>query len=228
MQLKAVFFDKDGILADIEPLHAQAYVRTFASFGLRIEAADFRREVTVRGKRVTDWFRELGGVATDAEVYQAKDRFYREVAEGHEHPREGLLELIDDLRAHGVSLYVTTGARRILAERLLAHFAVREAFAGILGLEDVAAVKPDPEIYRKAIAVASVAPSEAIVLEDMPRGIAAARGAGLAVVAAPTDPDEELDFGQAQLVVDSLARLDTARLDEVLRQHWSSRAASGA
>jgi len=221
LQLTTVFFDKDGILADIEPAHAAAYVRTFAAFGVAITAAQFRQAVTVQGKRTTEWFREMGGVADDADIYQTKDRMYREIAEGREQPRDGLLNLINDLQAHGINLYVTTGARRILAERLLAHFGIREKFCGILGLEDVRAVKPDPEIYRKAIATAGVAPHQAIVLEDMPRGIVAARGAGLAVVAVPTDPDEDLDFGQAQLVVPSLADLSTERLDQVLQQHWA-------
>jgi len=220
LQLTTVFFDKDGILADIEPTHAAAYVRTFAAFGVTITAAQFRQAVTVQGERVTEWFRAMGGVATDAQLYEAKDRVYREIAEGREEPREGLLALVRDLRVHGINLYVTTGARRIGAERLLARFGIRHEFTGILGLEDVRAVKPDPEIYRKAIAVAGIEPRQAIVLEDMPRGVVAARGAGLAVVAVPTDPAEDLDFGQAQLVVPSLADLSAGRLDQVLQQHW--------
>lgn len=222
MQLKAVFFDKDGVLADIEALHAEAYARAFAKHGVAITAADFRRVVTIGGRRVTEWFRDLGGQTTDAELYQTKDEMYHRVSDGRVTPREGLISLISDLRAHGVDLYVTTGARRILAERLLEQFGIREDFAGILGLEDVRAVKPNPEIYVKALAVAGVTSAAAVVIEDMPRGVAAARGAGLAVVAAPTDPDEGLDFSNAQLVVRSLAELDAAHLDAVVRGFCSA------
>ncbi len=222
-RLKAVFFDKDGILADTEPFHAQAYVRAFAAFGVRIDAGEFRRAVTLDGRRAVDWFRQLGGAAPQADLYAAKDRFYGQLTGGAEQPREGLRELVADLAAHGAAMYVATSARRALAERMLDQFGIRASFSRVLGLEDVSAIKPDPEVYLKAIAAAGVAPQETVVLEDMPRGIIAARRAGIAAVAVPTEPRDGLDFSEANLVVDSLSELSAARLDELLCAVWGAR-----
>ncbi len=220
MRLRAVFFDKDGVLADTEPYHARAYVMAFAQYGLAIEEAAFLREITLGGKRVVDWFRELGGTASNTELYAVKDRMYGQIIGGREEPREGLHDLVRDLRANGVGLYVATSARRGLAERLLDQFGIREQFSGVLGLEDVKAIKPDPEVYIRALGVAGAEPQEAVVLEDMPRGIVAARRAGLAAAAVPTEPRDGLDFSPAHLVVDSLARLSAMTLERLLHEVW--------
>lgn len=220
LTLRAVFFDKDGVLADTEPYHAQAYALAFGDYGVAIQPAEFRQAVTLDGRRAVDWFRELGGQAPTAELRATKDRHYGHLIGGREEPREGLFDLVADLKRANISLYVATSARRVLAERLLEQFGLRDQFSGILGLEDVKAIKPDPEVYHKAIALAGVKPEEAVVLEDMPRGIVAARRAGLVAVAIPTEPRDGLDFGEANLVVDSLAALSAARLQQLLEQVW--------
>jgi beta-phosphoglucomutase-like phosphatase (HAD superfamily) len=58
-----------------------------------------------------------------------------------------------------------------------------DAFELIVGKEDVKAAKPDPESYRLALKRLKVAAKAAAALEDSPTGLAAARGAGLRVLA---------------------------------------------
>jgi HAD superfamily hydrolase (TIGR01509 family) len=212
MPLRAVVFDMDGVLADTEPLHAAAYVRAFAASGVRIAEEDFRREVTIGGRTAVDWFHLLGGQAEAEQLYAAKDRFYAEVSNGRGAAREGLFPLVDDLALHGVAMVVATGARRAVAGRLLDALGLARRFAGVVGLEDVVRIKPDPEVYLKAVALVGVPPREAVAIEDVPKGIAAARAAGLVAVAAPTGATAALDFRDAHLVVETLSALSFARL----------------
>jgi len=53
-----------------------------------------------------------------------------------------------------------------------------EYFDLILGNDEVSNPKPDPEIYQTAFTRLGVQPSESIVVEDAPHGVAAARASG--------------------------------------------------
>jgi pseudouridine-5'-monophosphatase len=50
------------------------------------------------------------------------------------------------------------------------------------------------------------------VVEDAPAGVAAARAAGMAVVAVPDPAMDRARFADADLIVDTLADLDPDRL----------------
>jgi beta-phosphoglucomutase-like phosphatase (HAD superfamily) len=89
---------------------------------------------------------------------------------------------------------------------------LREAFAAVVGADDVSRGKPDPEPYVTAMGLLAVgtpalAPAECLVFEDSMAGIASARAAGMTVVAvANSYPREKL--GAAHRVVDSLVGLE--------------------
>jgi HAD superfamily hydrolase (TIGR01509 family) len=63
--------------------------------------------------------------------------------------------------------------------------------------------KPHPDIFLLAAERLGADPSGCVVLEDSPNGVAAARAAGMAVVAVPAGITATLDFPPADLVVRS-------------------------
>jgi beta-phosphoglucomutase-like phosphatase (HAD superfamily) len=69
---------------------------------------------------------------------------------------------------------------------------------------DRARTKPDPAVYRLALSDLGVDAAEAIAVEDSPNGIAAAKAAGLFVVAVPNRMTAGLDVSAADLVLSSL------------------------
>ena len=52
-----------------------------------------------------------------------------------------------------------------------------------------------------------MAPAEAVAVEDSPHGVEAAKAAGLYCVAVPNPMTADLDFGRADLRLQSLAEL---------------------
>ena len=78
--------------------------------------------------------------------------------------------------------------------------------------EDVARAKPDPELFLATLAALNVAPEEAIVLEDSPNGLRAAKRAGLFCLVVPNPITRQLDLEGADLRVDSLADLPLEQL----------------
>jgi beta-phosphoglucomutase-like phosphatase (HAD superfamily) len=86
-------------------------------------------------------------------------------------------------------------------------------FASIVALEDIAQGKPDPQVFLLAAERAGVAPSHAVVFEDAPVGILAAKAAGMrAVGVTTTHPAAALWEAGADEVVNHLAGYDVAPL----------------
>jgi beta-phosphoglucomutase-like phosphatase (HAD superfamily) len=62
-------------------------------------------------------------------------------------------------------------------------------------------------MYLEALELLDVAAGEAIVFEDSPNGVRAAREAGIFTVAVPNAVTRDYGLGEADLVLDSLADL---------------------
>ena len=70
--------------------------------------------------------------------------------------------------------------------------------------DDVARVKPDPELFLLAARRLEVAPGRCVVFEDSPNGMRAALAAGMRCVAVPNVLTRSLERPEVDLVLDSL------------------------
>jgi sugar-phosphatase len=110
---------------------------------------------------------------------------------------------------------VVTSGIRAVAEFRLRHTRLPVPSVMICA-DEIARGKPDPEGYLAAAAQLGSAPADCIVIEDAPSGIAAARAAGMRVVAiASTFPPEQLTGADA--VVDRLSDLNVVSDDHTIR-----------
>lgn len=201
MTLRAIIFDVDGTIADTESLHRIAFNRAFEQAGfawewdeptydalLAIEGGLPRIRAWVETNRPRDaaWLEQDGVLAA---LHAAKSRIYLRLIEDEAPPlRPGVARLIHEARSEGVKLGVCTTSSRVNFEALILNamgFEALDWFGAIVTGEDVSRRKPDPEGYAAACRLLGVAPSEAVAIEDNPRGVAAARAAGLHVIAAP-------------------------------------------
>jgi pseudouridine-5'-monophosphatase len=131
-------------------------------------------------------------------------------------PMPGARELTAALHAMDVPLAVATSSTR-------ASFALKTRRHGAWFGRDFRAVvtgddpriergKPAPDIFLVAARDLGATPSACVVIEDAPSGVAAARAAGMQVVAVPDPGMDRARYGDAQLVVDSLRDLGPADL----------------
>jgi len=120
------------------------------------------------------------------------------------------MDLLNKVRAQGLMRVIVTGsATHALLDR------VNSAFPGIFSSElmvtafDVQHGKPHPEPYLMGLKKANISASEAIVVENAPLGIQAARAAGIFTIAVNTGPlpDSVLLDAGANLVMPSMPYL---------------------
>jgi HAD superfamily hydrolase (TIGR01509 family) len=224
-QMRAVIFDFDGVLVNSEPLHFRALREALAGEGIAITEEEYLREYVAYDDRgsirialerhgrpvAPERVRDVAGRKAEAfELLMAEVPFY-----------PGARALVQGLAAE-MPVAIASGARREEIERILRAAGLRDAFAAVVGADDVSRTKPDPEPYlaafeRIAPRVPGLSPGECLVFEDTIPGIAAARAAGMKVIGvAQTYPAGKL--GLAHRVVPALDGLDVAEVRAIFQQ----------
>lgn len=211
-------FDHDGVLVDSLDFHQEAWLELGRRRGLPI-TAEFVHETF--GMTNPSIFRLLLGNSPrpeEVEEFSAlKETCYRDLARGKIVLMAGIAGLLDGLTAAGVLLAIGSSGVRPNLDLTVETCGLSGRFAAIASLEDIELGKPDPQVFLIAASQAGVAPTRAVVFEDAPVGIQAAKAAGMrAVGVTTTHPSSALWAAGADEVVDTLAGYDVARLVRVL------------
>jgi HAD superfamily hydrolase (TIGR01509 family) len=225
--LRAIIFDVDGTLADTErDGHRVAFNRTFAEAGLPWywDVVRYGQLLAVAGGRerllhfIETSAPEIPHARRDAlarELHQRKTAHYaRRVEAGQVRLRPGVARLIGEAHAAGVMLAIATTTSRVNVDALLARTLPAEAgwFQVIVTAEDAPSKKPDPQVYRRALARLSLPAEECVAIEDSAIGLRAALGAGISTLVTANDYSRDQDFTSALAVLDDLEQVDVPRL----------------
>jgi HAD superfamily hydrolase (TIGR01509 family) len=183
-QTRAVFFDFDGVLAETENAHVAGWQRSFERMGLSLGDA-----VCARAAEEDDQV-FICSIAADKNWTECdinglvahKQRLTLAMLSVGTWLYPGARAVVSAL-AKTHRLGVVTGTWRENARTVLAAAGILDLFAILVAKEDVPARKPDPACYAKALERAGLEPTQALALEDSPSGVAAARSAGIRVLA---------------------------------------------
>jgi phosphoglycolate phosphatase len=222
--LKAVLFDLDGTLVDSAPDLAAALNRLLARAGYPPVALAEVHTMIGDGvaKLVERGFAVHQRVLRPDEIAQFADRFvadYEPNSAIETRPFPGAIEALAELRAAGLALGVCTNKPEGATRAILAALGMDSFFAAVIGGDSVPGrQKPDPEPLREALRRLGVATEAAIMVGDSPNDVAAARAAGLPIVA--------VRFGYSRVPPDRLGadRLvgHFSELGEALAEAWTA------
>ena len=199
--LKAVLFDMDGVLYNSMPYHAQAWYEAMEAHGYQFsyEEAFLHEGRTGAGTINIAHRRQYGTDATPEQIeqiYADKCRAFARFPEAQ--PMPGARALIEQIMAAGIQTVLVTGSgQRTLLERLAHDYPGAFDAAHMVTAFDVKYGKPHPEPYLMGLSKAGISATEAIVVENAPIGVQAAKAAGVYTIAVNTGP---LD---AQLLLDA-------------------------
>ncbi len=186
--LRAIVFDFDGIVADTEPLHFQAFAVVLRGEGIAFGEQDYfgtylgLNDATFLRRFTED--RKLGWTDADrARIQSAKNAAYRSKVAAGLPLLPGVRELIE--RSVGKrALAICSGARRTEIEAVLSQHNLKASVPIVVSADDVPLSKPDPAGYRRACelvgqSVAGLTPGDVLAIEDSLLGVQAAKAAGL-------------------------------------------------
>lgn len=217
MTLEAVVFDFDGLILDTEWAIYESAVAAFAAHGHRLTTEAWSTIIGTNGDADDSWWDTVCAAAGVRDfdlalfeaAYATHDRSIRDRLPAN----PGVVELLAALTDAGVPLGIASSSSRAWLDRHIGRLELTEHFTTLVGSDLVGGVgKPAPDVYLKACADLGADPARSVALEDSAHGAAAAKAAGMTVIAVPSRLTIHNDFSHADLVVSSLLEVTVADL----------------
>ena len=192
---RAVLFDMDGVLYDSMPSHVSAWVRALAEFGYNMSVLDVYLNEGCTGAQTIRSIseREGKGDVSDENIqrmYARKTELFMQLPPVNMMP--GALEVMRKAAADGLQIQVVTGSGTGgLIERVQRDYEGYVVRPLMVTAFDVERGKPYPDPYLKALEIGKITAEEAVVVENAPLGIRAARAVGIETIAVNTGPIDD-------------------------------------
>ncbi|MDF2670997.1 MAG: family hydrolase [Paenibacillus sp.] len=218
--LRAVIFDFDGLILDTESNELKAFQQIFDEHGhtLTLESWSGCVGTDLSVYNPYDHLNQLVGYELERDVIRARHKTNFSQLMEKEIVRPGVESYLKEAQALGLRIGLASSSSREWVTRYLTQHGLLEYFETIHTKDDVVKVKPDPELYVRAVDSLGVLPSEAVAFEDSPNGSLAAFRAGLHCVIVPNWVTESLTFGQHALRLVSMEERTLADVVDFVNQ----------
>ena len=204
--VKAILWDNDGVLVDTERLFFEANRELLESLGAELTPEGFFAWYLL--DNCGGW--HLLGEPSEAqiEIWRAeRNRIYsRKLADAGTLAMPGIANLLEVVSPH-YRMGIVTSSYREHFELIHQDLALTRHFEFILAAEDYQGSKPDAEPYLQGLKRLGLPAEQCLVIEDSPRGLAAANAAGIPCIVLRHPLTRGHEFRGAMAVVDSLDEL---------------------
>jgi HAD superfamily hydrolase (TIGR01509 family) len=201
---RGLIFDFDGLLADSERFHYQAYNQVFSRHGHTLDKDEYWKYWTSLGQGVQGEI-DRHGLDLDPAVIR-RDKmpiFSRYCEDGTIRLWDDARRIIDSFAATERKMAVASGTPAPDVRAVLRNAGVEDIFEVVLGSDTIPHVKPAPDVFMKTAEALALSPEECLVFEDAEKGMYAAIAAGMPVIVIKTPQTHGFDFSRADLVVES-------------------------
>lgn len=208
-----VIFDCDGVLVDSEPISIGLLISHVAARGVSLTEAQAYKAFL--GKPVADAHLHVetmfGKKIDPVDLVDFQMDILRAFREKLR-PIKGMKAVLDAMSvqkcvASSSNMARISGSLRLTG--LADHFG-----KNLFSTDQVKRGKPHPDVFLHAAMVMGVAPEQAIVVEDSPAGLSAARAAGMKTIAfvggshaEPANLRAHLDHLEPDIMIDDMAQL---------------------
>jgi HAD superfamily hydrolase (TIGR01509 family) len=204
---EALLFDFDGTLWDSETVIFEAYRRLYDDHGHSL--------------RLEEWSSSVGTLDGYDPIADLEARLGRELDRATIDPwqrvddlmvgvdlRPGVREWLTAAAELGLRLGIVSSNDGSWIRRQTERLGIGRLFSVVVAADgDLGRAKPDPVLYREAVAALAVRPAAAVAIEDSPHGIASAKAAGLVCVAVPNEVTRGLDLRAADMTIDAFTSM---------------------
>lgn len=205
---RCAIFDLDGVLLDTEHFYTEVTDEICRQYGKTFDWSIKRNMIGRPSLESARYLVEAMDLPIDAEEYLTRRAVRLEELFPSSKEKPGAEAFTRSLTGRGVPTAVATSSERHLFERkTVEHGLWFSTFGAIVVGDDprVKKGKPAPDIFLVAAEELGVDPHDCVVFEDSPVGLAAARAAGMQVVALPDEGMDRSAYADADLVIGAYA-----------------------
>ncbi len=208
--IRAVIFDKDGVIVDSEPLHAKANQLVLRHFGREVPTEYFHQFI---GSSLPPMIEQINldlGLSVSADDwYEVDARITRDLIKREGYPAvPHVVNAIRNLSREGYLLAVASNSSLDEIAFTLDYLGLASYFHQLASGLDVPKPKPAPDIFLKAAEALRIPPHECLVFEDSYLGCLAACEAGMVCVGYRNANSGNQDLSPALLCIESFETVD--------------------
>jgi phosphoglycolate phosphatase-like HAD superfamily hydrolase len=180
----AVILDVDGTLVDSNDAHAAAWADAFTEAGITVDRERVRSAIGMGGDKLLPFVSGFSASSpTGTRISERRAAIFKERYLPSLRPFPRVRELVQRFVRDGFDLAVASSAQGDELAPLLQRAGVADLVHTRTSSDDADRSKPDPDIVTAALERIAASPAETIMLGDTPYDVAAARAAGIAIVA---------------------------------------------
>jgi HAD superfamily hydrolase (TIGR01509 family) len=189
--LEAVVFDMDGLMIDTEKTYKEGWLLGANALNVELPGTFIS---DAAGRSIDDNIKALQQLTNDLSIVMSirkirEDYFYQNLANG--------------------KTAVATSSYKNRVSRVFEHYHMTSWFDVVITGDEVANVKPHPELYLTALEMLGVDHQSALVLEDSITGARAANNAKIPFIIVPDSSSEQAveipaDFRHIETIAPSL------------------------
>jgi HAD superfamily hydrolase (TIGR01509 family) len=217
MPIQSLIFDFDGLILDTETPEMDIWKVIYAEHGCDFPVHLWVQIIGGNGSGAFDaagYLHQLADDSPDVNALRLRHRLESARRILEQPIRDGVQDYLTEARRWSLQLAIASSSPHSWVDTHLSRLGLAQRFDKIICADDVAPgrTKPNPDLFLKALECLEARADEAIVFEDSPNGVKAARTAGLFVVAVPNPTTALLRFEGENLRLNSLADLPLSTL----------------
>lgn len=217
--IHAIFFDFNGVIIDDERIHLKAYREVLGAENVPLTDEDYFASLGMDDAAfVRAAYRRAGQALTDDLMHaliKREHELHRGFIDADLPVPAGVITFIKSA-ARNFQLGIVSMAERGEIDHVLGLAGLYNIFSVTVSAEPGLPHKPAPDCYQRGLGLLNekrraarempLLPSECLVIEDAPPGIAAARAAGMRTIGVTTTVSEtQLRDAQADIVTPNLS-----------------------
>ena len=211
--IRALIFDFDGLIFDSETPDFISWQETYAAHGVQLSREVWNAHIGAITFNPYLHLEELLGRPIDRDAVWATRKARDNELIAAQTILPGVEAYLAEARALGLKIAIASSSDHKWVDGHLQRLGLFDQFEQIHCSDDVGGVgKPDPAVYRAAVAALGIAPQEGLALEDSPNGVTAAKGAGLWCTAVPNQMTRDLNFDHADHRLNALTDMPLTQL----------------